>query len=54
MDKNEMSNLYRGSSIGCFVPSFLSFGQVASKEKLFEKLSNKKQDLPVAAIFVNG
>jgi hypothetical protein len=33
--------------------SFISFGQAASEEKLFYKLTNKKQDLPVAAIFVN-
>jgi hypothetical protein len=46
MDQNEMSNPYRGSSID-------ASNQVASEEKLIYKLTNKKQDLPVAAIFVN-
>ena len=41
-----MSNLYRGLSI--------SFGQVASEEKLFQKSTNKKQELPMMAMFVNG
>jgi hypothetical protein len=48
MDQNEMSNLYRGPS------SFISFGQVASVEKLFQKSTNKKQELPMMAMFVNG
>jgi hypothetical protein len=33
--------------------ALIGFGQAASEEKLFQKLTNKKQDLPVAAIFVN-
>ena len=44
-----MSNLYR-----CFLPSFISFGQVVSEEKLFQKSTNKKQELPMMAMFVNG
>jgi hypothetical protein len=39
-----MSNLYRG-------PSFLVSVHLA---KLFQKLTNQKQELPVAATFVNG
>ena len=54
----------------CFLPSFGSFGQVVSEEKIFKnrpirnknvetaedlkKSANQKQELPVAAMFVNG
>ena len=38
----------------CFLPSFISFGQTVSEEKLFQKSTNQKQELPVVAIFVNG
>ena len=50
--RNEQSSqrtLYR-----CFLPSFISFGQAVSEEKLFQKLTNKKQELPMTAMFVNG
>ena len=39
---------------GCFLPSFGSFGKVASEEKIFYKSTNQKQELSVAAMFVNG
>ena len=38
----------------CFLPSFGSFGQAVSEEKIFKKLVNQKQELPMAAMFVNG
>ena len=38
----------------CFLPSFISFGQAVSEEKLFQKSTNKKQEFPMTAIFVNG
>ena len=38
----------------CFLPSFISFGHAVSEEKLFQKSTNKKQELPVTAMFVNG
>ena len=38
----------------CFLSSFISFGQMASEEKLFQKSTNKKQELPMMAMFVNG
>ena len=38
----------------CFLSSFISFGQVAAEEKLFQKSTNKKQELPMMAMFVNG
>ena len=49
-----MNNIYRGPSIDAFLSSFISFGQVASEEKLFQKSTNKKQELPMMAMFVNG
>jgi hypothetical protein len=33
----------------CFLPSFGSFGQAVSEEKIFLKLANQKQELSVAA-----
>ena len=39
---------------GCFLPIFDSFGQVVSEEKIFQILTNQKQELPVAPMFVNG
>ena len=39
---------------GCFLPSFDSFGQAVSEEKIFQKSTNQKQELPVVAMFVNG
>ena len=36
----------------CFLPSFGSFGKVGS-EKIFQKSTNQKQELPVATMFVN-
>ena len=38
----------------CFLPSFGSFGQVVSEEKIFLKSTNHKPELPVATMFVNG
>ena len=38
----------------CFLPSFGSFGKVVSEEKIFQKLTNQKQEWPVAAMSVNG
>jgi hypothetical protein len=29
---------------GCFIPSFDSFGQVVSEEKIFKKSTNQKQE----------
>ena len=38
----------------CFLPSFISFGQAVSEEKMFQKSTNKKQELSMTAMFVNG
>jgi hypothetical protein len=34
--------------------NFDTFGQGVSEEKIFKKLANQKQELPVAAMFING
>jgi hypothetical protein len=47
-----MSNLYRGSH-KCFLPSFGSFGQAVSEEKNLKNSANQKQELLMAAMFVN-
>ena len=38
----------------CFLPSFGSFGQAVSEQKIFFKSTNQEQELPVAAMFGNG
>jgi hypothetical protein len=42
-------NFYR-----CFLPSFSSFVQAVSGEKILKKLANQKQELPMVAMFVDG
>ena len=37
-----------------FLQSFGSFGQAVSEEKIFQKSTNQKQELPMTAMFVNG
>ena len=37
----------------CFLPNVNSFGKADSAEKIFQKSPNQKQELPVAAKFVN-
>ena len=38
----------------CFLPSVGSFGQAVSEEKIFQKSTNQKQELPLAAMFLSG
>ena len=52
-DRDRMSNLQRTFQ-GCFLPSFGSFDQAVSEEKIFQKSANQRQELPVVAMFVNG
>jgi hypothetical protein len=40
--------------LGCFLPSFDSFGQAVSEEKIFKKSTNHKEEWLVVAMFVNG
>jgi hypothetical protein len=49
-----MSYFHRGLSTDGPIPSFGLFGQAVSEEKIFFKLTNQKQELPVAAMFVYG
>jgi hypothetical protein len=35
------------------MPSLAPFGQAVSEEKIFLTLANQKQELPMAAMFVN-
>ena len=37
---------------GSFLPNFDSFGQAVSEEKIFQKSTDQKQELPVAAMYV--
>ena len=37
-----------------FLPSFRSFGHAVTEEKIYQKSTNQKQELPVAVMFVNG
>ena len=46
--------LERTFQICQFLPSFNSFGKAASEEKIFQVLTNQKQELYVVAMFVNG
>ena len=39
---------------GCLLQSFNSFGDAVSEKKIFQKSINQKQELSVAAMFVNG
>ena len=39
---------------GCFLPNFDSFGQAVTEEKILQKSTNQKQELPMVAMFVNG
>ena len=48
MDRDEMSNLYRGPSIDASYQVSVSCG-----EEDFWKSTNLKQELPVAAMFAN-
>ena len=38
----------------CFLPSFGSFGQAVSEEKIFRDQPIKNKEVPVGAMFVNG
>ena len=54
-DQNEMSPLDRGPSIECFLPSFGSFGQEVSEDKIFLEIDQSETRVDcAAAMFVNG
>ena len=52
-DRDEMNNLYRGPSIDAFYQVSVHLVECFGGEDL-NKSANQKQELPVAAMFVNG
>jgi hypothetical protein len=52
-DWDEMSNLYRRHDIDDST-KFRFIWPSGSEEKIFLKSANQKQELPMAAMFVNG
>jgi hypothetical protein len=53
MDQDEMSNLYRGSSIDAAYQVSVHLAE-GFQRKRFWKSTNQKKELPVVAMFVNG
>ena len=54
MDRDEMYNRYRESSIDISFQLLVNFGQRVSEENIFfYKLTNQKQELPMAAMVVD-
>jgi hypothetical protein len=49
-----MSNLYRGPSIDASYQVSVHLAKQFQRRRFFKKLTNQKQELPVAAMFVNG
>ena len=54
MDRDEMSNLYRGPSIDASYQVSVHLAQWFQRRKILKKYANQKQELPVATMFVNG
>ena len=52
-ESNRKEHSLQGTYHRCYLQSFGSFGQAVSEEKIFQKSTNQKQELPVAAMFVN-
>ena len=52
-DRDEMSNRYRGPSKDASYQVSFTWPTV-SEEKIFQKSTNQKQELPVVAMFANG
>ena len=53
MDRDEMSTLYRGPSIDASYQVSIHLDQQFQRKR-FLKIGQSKQELPVAAMFVNG
>jgi hypothetical protein len=49
-----MSNLYRGPSIDASYQVSVHLAKRFQRRIFFKKSANQKQELPVAAMFVNG
>ena len=52
MDRDEISNLYRGPSIDVSYQVLVHLAKWFQKRRL-KKQTNQKQELPVVAMFVN-
>ena len=50
----QIENIYKRTFHRCFLPSFGSFSNAVSEEKIIQKKTNQKQESPVVAMFVNG
>ena len=53
-DRDETSNLYRGSSIYASYQVLVHLAKRFQRKRFFQKSTNQKQELPVVAMFVNG
>ena len=53
-DWEEMSNLYRGPAIDASYQVTVHLAKWFQRRRFFQKSTNKKQELPVADMFVNG
>jgi hypothetical protein len=54
MDRDEMSNLYRGLSIDASYHVPIHLAKRFQRRRFKKKKANQKQELPMAAMFVNG
>jgi hypothetical protein len=54
MDQNKMSNLYRGPSIDASYQISYYLAKRFQRKSCFRKSNNKKQELSMTAMFVNG
>ena len=54
MDRDEMSNLYREPSIDASYQVSVHLAKRFQRRRFFQKSTNQKQELSVAAMFVNG
>jgi hypothetical protein len=54
MDRNEISNLYRGPSIDASYQVSVHLAKRLIRREEFSKSANQKQESPMAAMFVNG
>jgi hypothetical protein len=53
-DRDEISNLYRGPSIDASSQVSVHLAKQCQSRRFLKKSTNQKQELPVAAMFVNG
>ena len=51
--QGEMSNIYRGPSIDASFQVSVRLGKRFQRRRFFKKSINQKEELPVAAMFVN-